>query len=186
MPDTNASIVTQLSDLFDAYGARDYGEHCTQYEHMAQCGWWADQRGCKEPLVLAAFLHDIGHLIAEDQALPERDRWGYRFHDSLGADWLEARGLPATVTNPIRLHVQAKRYLVATRPGYADGLSAASRVTLAQQGGPYDAAACRQFEAHPGSADAVVLRELDELGKSDDFELPPITVWLERLRRFVV
>lgn len=180
-PMTRETVITQIEQLYRRFGDRDYGEACTQYEHMAQCGWWADHRGLGQSLAVAAFLHDLGHLIAEDQDLPGRDRLGYAQHDALGADWLRRRGFPAAIWEPIARHVQAKRYLVARRADYAAGLSAASRATLAQQGGPFEERACREFEDSPWFAVSIALREIDELGKAPEFRLPALEHWLKRI-----
>ncbi|WLQ16473.1 HD domain-containing protein [Hahella aquimaris] len=176
-------FLTELERLFRLYGNRSYGEHCTQYEHMAQCGWWAQQQGGSNALIGAAFLHDVGHLLAEDRDLPGRDQWGYIHHDSLAESWLREHGLPESLVRPIGMHVQAKRYLVATRPEYAKGLSVASKATLSQQGGPFTEEQCREFEADPAFHDAIRLRELDELGKAEEFELPPLKKWVSWLER---
>ena len=176
--------LSELERLFRQYGDQHYGEHCTQYEHMAQCGWWADQKGYDEDLVIAAFLHDLGHLLAEAQNLPGRDQWGYARHDVLAEAWLRDRGFPDSVCVPIGQHVQAKRYLVSAREGYADKMSTASQATLTQQGGPFNEQECRAFEAQPYFEQTLKLRELDELGKAEQFELPALEVWLTRLNRF--
>ncbi|WP_020408534.1 phosphonate degradation HD-domain oxygenase [Hahella ganghwensis] len=170
----------ELARLFRLYGGQGYGETCTQYEHMAQCGWWAEQKGYDASTIVAAFLHDIGHLIAEDQDIPGRDRWGYVHHDSLAEEWLRKQGFSENVYQPVGLHVQAKRYLVAAKPGYAEGLSLASRTTLEQQGGAFTKEECLEFERLPGFVNAIRLRELDELGKAEDFTLPELDYWLDK------
>ena len=181
MTASNTGWLSQLEKLYRTYGNRQYGENCTQYEHMAQSGWWADEKGYGENLAIAAFLHDMGHLLAEELELPDRDELGYALHDELASDWLAEKGFPECITMPIAMHVQAKRYLVTTRAGYAEGLSEASYATLAQQGGPFSEQECKEFEASPFFEQAIRLRELDELGKSDDFNLPSLEYWLKRL-----
>ncbi len=169
----------ELERLFRLYGGQDYGENCTQYEHMAQCGWWAEQKRYGSAMAVAAFLHDVGHLIAEDLDLSGRDRWGYVHHDTLAEEWLREWGFPEEVSQPVGLHVQAKKYLVTAKPGYAEGLSTASRTTLEQQGGPFSEQECREFEKLPGFKNVILLRELDEMGKADEFELPDLEYWLD-------
>ncbi|OZG70959.1 HD family phosphohydrolase [Hahella sp. CCB-MM4] len=169
----------ELERLFRLYGDHGYGENCTQYEHMAQCGWWAEQKGYDSAMAVAAFLHDVGHLIAEDQDLAGRDQWGYVHHDTLAEEWLRRWGFPEEVCQSVGMHVQAKKYLVTAQPGYAEGLSKASRTTLEQQGGPFSDEECREFEKLPGFQNAIRLRELDELGKAEEFELPDLQYWLD-------
>jgi gamma-butyrobetaine dioxygenase len=69
-------------------------------------------------------------------------------HSAAGADWL-AQWFGDEVTEPVRLHVAAKRYLCAVEPGYFAALSPASVYTLGVQGGPMDVAERAEFEAHP-------------------------------------
>src|SRR6202008_4600594 len=112
--------LAQLHALFEGEAmALPYGEDISIRAHMLQCAALARARGLAEPLVAAALLHDIGW------ALPGGDH----AHEHLAADLLESLFGPE-VTEPIRLHVAAKRYLVMARPGYGDKLSAMSRDTL--------------------------------------------------------
>lgn len=176
-----SEFITELQRLFETYGDHGYGENCTKYEHMAQCAWWAEQKGYSDHLIAAAFLHDIGHMLAEDEQLPELDEWGYAQHDELSAEWLREFNIAEKVCEPIALHVQAKRYLVAISPDYAENLSRASQVTLSQQGGAFSPAECALFVSSPFFDDAIRLREVDELGKAENFNLPPLRYWLDRL-----
>ncbi len=185
MTTTTDTLISELQRLYQTYGDQQYGEQCTQYEHMAQCAWWAEQKGYSRSLIIAAFLHDIGHLLADDQQLVGRDRWGYAQHDILGASWLREHGFPESVCAPIAMHVEAKRYLVATDADYACNLSKASKATLAQQGGPFSYRECQSFAASRNFEDAIRLRQLDELGKAEQFMLPPLQEWLNKVRAFL-
>ena len=185
MTSSTEKLIANLDRLYRSYGQRHYGENCTQYEHMAQCGWWADQKGFEEELAIAAFLHDVGHLIAEEQDLEDRDELGYARHDELAENWLRQQGLPESICVPIGMHVQAKRYLVTRNKSYLADLSLASKATLAQQGGPFSEAQCLAFESSPHFDQAIRLRELDELGKADDFDLPPLDYWLQRIKHYL-
>ncbi len=117
----------------------------------------AAARGDDE-LVVAALLHDIGHLLGETGTHGRAD------HAELGAAFLRP-WLPATVVEPIRLHVAAKRHMVAADPAYGERLSDASRITLQQQGGPFDAAGSERFGAEAHAGRAMLLRVCDDLGK---------------------
>ena len=111
---TAADPVRVIAELFAAEGASEYlGEPVTQAAHMLQAGALAEAAGAAPDLVAAALLHDVGHLRGET------DAW----HGPAGAQWLGQWFGPA-VTEPVRLHVAAKRYLCATAPGYFGLLSA--------------------------------------------------------------
>jgi phosphonate degradation associated HDIG domain protein len=157
--------IEAIAGLFAGPGARDYlGEAVTIGEHMRQAGALAEAAGAPAPLVAAALLHDVGHLRHETDAR----------HGAGGAQWLSQWFGPA-VTEPVRLHVAAKRYLCATEPGYSDLLSAESVRTLALQGGPMTPDQVAAFEALPGARDAVAVRRWDDEAK-DPAVTPPAFV----------
>ena len=140
------SIVDEIIELFARRGGDVYfGEPVSQLEHALQAAFLAEQEGASDTLIAAALLHDIGHLAHK---LPEDigDRGVDGRHEKVGALWL-ARYFPAAVTEPIRLHVAAKRYLCAMDDEYERGLSAASIQSLALQGGPMSDEEVREFEA---------------------------------------
>ena len=133
-------------------------------------------RACRfAPLVAAALLHDVGHFVAIDDigGLADIDD----VHELRGVAVL-VRDFPPAVVEPIRLHVAAKRYLVAIDPGYAAGLSSASVHSLAQQGGPMTTAEIARFEALPFAEDAVRLRRWDDLAKTPGRETPGLAYYL--------
>ena len=152
-------IADQLVGLVGRMADEHYGEALTMLEHSLQTAARLEaDANATDDLALAGLLHDIGHLLGE------AGDWGFPEHAEAGAVHLQA-WLPPSVVEPIRLHVAAKRHLVATDPDYAERLSEASTVTLAQQGGPLSPAESVDFEAHPWSADAIRLRQADEAGK---------------------
>ena len=160
-------------ELFNARGGGAYhGEAVTQREHALQAAALAESEGATDALIVAALLHDVGHLLsgfAEDGAdagLDDR-------HEYAGASWL-AEHFGPEVVEPIRLHVDAKRYLCATDPAYERGLSAASMASLALQGGPMTAAEAARFEANPRSADALRLRRWDDAAKVPGLFVPDL------------
>ena len=85
------------------------------------------------------------------------------------------------VTEPVRLHVAAKRYLCATRAGYLEALSPASVHSLGLQGGPMASEEVAAFEAQPYARDAVQVRIYDDLAKDPLMKTPDI----EHFLRFV-
>jgi gamma-butyrobetaine dioxygenase len=160
--------IEAIAELFAGPGARDYlGEPVTIGIHMRQAGALAEAamkragEVGREPLVAAALLHDIGHLRQESDSR----------HSDAGAQWLR-QWFSAAVTEPVRLHVAAKRYLCATEPGYFGRLSAESVRTLALQGGPMTADQVAAFEALPFARDAVAVRRWDDEAK-DPAVTPP-------------
>jgi [1-hydroxy-2-(trimethylamino)ethyl]phosphonate dioxygenase len=132
-------------------------------EHGLQAAHFARAEAAPEALVLAALLHDVGHLV---EPVPDElaDWTSDARHEELGARWL-ARRFPREVSEPVRLHVPAKRYLCATDAAYSARLSPASVHTLALQGGPMSAAEVARFQAEPFGSDAVRLRRWDDQGK---------------------
>jgi predicted HD phosphohydrolase len=158
-----SDVVAEIFDLFARFGAEDYGEGLSLERHMIQTAVLALGFGASNSIVAAALLHDLGHFLdprADGAAANGIDLE----HEALGALWL-SRAFGRDVTAPIALHVRAKRYLCAVQPGYFDGLSAASRTSLAVQGGPLTPTEAAAFEREPGFEGAVLLRRCDDLGK---------------------
>jgi predicted HD phosphohydrolase len=139
----------------------NYGEEITQLEHALQCFDLAVQEQSTPELMVAAFLHDIGHLTDATYV----GAFGIPDHDVSGAALLASWGFPEAVTAPIRGHVQAKRYLVAMNPEYVWNLSEASIHTLHEQGGPFTAEQCLDFQKQKYFDDALRLRQWDDSGK---------------------
>ena len=148
------------------------GEAVSMSQHMEQSAACAVADGAPDSLVVAALLHDIGHFVGEHpiEAL-EQGRDNY--HEEAGARFLESR-FPPEVTEPIRLHVAAKRYLCAVDKAYFDQLSDASVNSLNVQGGPMTTQEIRQFETNPHYRDAVRLRRYDDDGKVAGLTIRPV------------
>ncbi len=161
---TPAEVIEAIFELFRARGAQRYGERVTQLDHALQCATLAALDGAPDALVAAALLHDYGHLIDDRGQLAEREGVDDE-HEAVGSAALSAWFGPA-VTQPIALHVAAKRYLCATEPTYIDGLSGASRLSLRLQGGPMKRVEAEAFAARPFAADAVRVRRWDDWGKA--------------------
>jgi len=167
--------LVRLRELFETRGLLAYGEAVTQLEHALQCGAAAEADGAGDALVTAAFLHDVGHMLHADAAAAlEHGRDDT--HERLGAAWL-ARWFPPAVTEPIALHVEAKRYLCFAEPAYAAALSSVSIATLQIQGGAHDERGARAFSEREHASSAVRLRRWDEAAKLVDARTPS----LERL-----
>ena len=165
-------IINLILDLFIQQGAREYmGEPVTMAQHMEQSAACASADGAPDSLVIAALLHDIGHFVG-DHPIEALENGIDNNHEEVGANYL-ASSFPASVTEPIRLHVAAKRYLCATDSYYLDQLSAASVNSLMVQGGPMSAEEIRDFEARPHYREAVRLRLYDDDGKVAGLTIKP-------------
>jgi phosphonate degradation associated HDIG domain protein len=176
--------IDQLADLFDGPGAEDYlGERVSQSQHMCQAGTLAESAGAPDALVAAALLHDVGHFQGEvsgQDLMSGTDN----HHSDTAAAWL-SRWFPPGVTEPVRLHVAAKRYLCTVDPAYIGRLSPASVHTLRIQGGPMDDEQVRAFEAEPFHADAVALRHWDDAAKDPDALTHPFSHFRPVLSRLL-
>jgi gamma-butyrobetaine dioxygenase len=164
--------VGAISDLFGSEGAADYlGEAISQSSHMLQAAALAERAGAVPALIAAALLHDVGHftgtVTGHDLMRGTDDR-----HNEQGASWL-SQWFGPDVTEPVRLHVAAKRYLCAVEADYYDKLSPASVYTLGVQGGPMEAAEVTAFEAEPYAQAACQVRRWDDEAKNPAVQPPP-------------
>ena len=173
-----------VDELLALYAGDDaqvlYDEAITERTHAEQCAWFARQARAEPALVVAALLHDVGHLILRDNRPIDVELTDNFHHDAAGAAHL-AGYFGAAVSEPVRLHVEAKRYLCAVESDYFDGLSPSSVRSLAVQGGPMSTAECRAFESTPYFADAVALRRFDERGKDPDLLVDGFETYRELL-----
>jgi len=158
------TIVAFLADIFERRGAENYlGEQVTVTEHMLQGAALAEQDGADDELIAAALLHDIGHFTSEFGTYAPTDKTD-KHHDTAGAHVLEAF-FPPIITECVRQHVAAKRYLCATEPDYLGQLSQASKHTLSLQGGPMDDNMVAEFKLTPFYKDIIRVRIWDDQGK---------------------
>lgn len=158
----------------DAY----FGEDVTQLQHALQAAASAVEARADDELVVAALLHDIGHLLPGDN---HHDEIGVVDHDQTCIAWLAARGFSSRLISLVSGHVSAKRYLVATRAEYRNRLSATSQRTLELQGGAMTPAEVEVFEAHPHFRDVLRLRSWDEQAKDPGRDVPGLEKYLPRI-----
>jgi len=171
------SVSDEVLALYRARGSAAYfGERISMTEHGLQAAYFAQLEGAPAALVVAALLHDVGHLL---EAVPDaiEDWTSDAHHEETGARWLAARFAPE-ISEPVRLHVPAKRYLCATDRGYLSRLSPASVHTLRLQGGPMSAHEVQQFEGQRFHREAVRVRLWDDQGKVAGLVTPPLDDYL--------
>jgi phosphonate degradation associated HDIG domain protein len=153
-----------IAELFARRGHLAYdGDGITQWQHAWQCGQLAREAAAAPELQLAAWLHDLGHLLTELDGTPTLHGHDDR-HEALAAQLLRPL-FGAAVAEPVALHVEAKRYLVAHSPGYRERLSPDSVRSLTLQGGAMNETERVVFLRNPYAADAIRLRAWDDIGK---------------------
>ena len=157
-------MIEKIVGLYQAKGGRAYeGEGVTQLEHALQSAHAAERAGAPPELICAALLHDIGHLLNDRGETPTL-RGVDDQHQYVALPFLR-RIFPEAVFGPIRLHVDAKRYLCATRPGYREALSEDSKRSLELQGGVFAPQDAERFIRQPFAAEAVSVRLWDDAAK---------------------
>jgi predicted HD phosphohydrolase len=181
---TPDNIVAHLSDIFGHSGAQEYlGEPVTIAQHMLQGASLADHQGHTNTVIAAALLHDIGHFTSDFGSFTMGDTHD-RQHEIFGAKVL-APFFPEKVTQCVRHHVAAKRFLCATRPEYFSQLTAASVHSLQLQGGPMNAQEVAQFETNPHLQDIIQVRLLDDGGKVADMKTHNFAYFQNMLQELV-
>lgn len=176
-----ALSVEEILQLYETRGARLYGsEAVSQLEHALQCAVLAIEEQAPPALVAAALLHDLGHLLAD---VPHRIGCeADDLHQYVAIPFLRGT-FPEAVLEPVRLHVEAKRFLCRAERGYLERLSSASRHSLELQGGPLSALEAERFIARPYALDAVRLRRWDDRGKVPGAATPALHTFAPLLRQ---
>lgn len=178
------TIVEFIGSIFDRRGGEEYlGEPVNMGQHMLQGATLAEQSGQPEEIIVGALLHDIGHFTSEFGTFTMDDTHD-RHHEDAGAKVLE-RFFPSVITDCVRYHVAAKRYLCATRPAYLRKLSQASVHSLNLQGGPMTAEEVAAFEKIPNLDQIIAVRYLDDAGKRPDMQTPDFWHFAPMVQRMV-
>eukprot|EP00128_Syssomonas_multiformis_P008633 Colp12_sorted_trinity150504_noHs@17984 len=189
VPQTNEEIVHHLLDVLEASEKMPYiGELVSQKEHALQAAYFAQKDQMPEEVVIAALLHDIGHIcMPEGTPVMVRSDGvsvGIKDHEYEGAEYLRKFGFSDLVCSLVAGHVEAKRYLTWKSKEYLEGLSDASKETLKWQGGPFNDEEARAFEAEPTFKYKVSMRQYDEASKV--FPHPSYMPTLESFRSILL
>ncbi|WP_075351639.1 phosphonate degradation HD-domain oxygenase [Algoriphagus marinus] len=172
--------INQVFALYERFGSADYiGEPVSQIEHMTQSAQLAEKEGYDTEVILAAFFHDIGHLLAQNTEMESMGGYGVKSHEQIGADFLRKKGFPERVAKLVENHVQAKRYLTFIRPDYLAKLSEASLKTLGYQGGSMNAEEAKAFEKDPLFEVSLKMRSWDEAAKEEHVPVPDLNIYKE-------
>jgi gamma-butyrobetaine dioxygenase len=168
--------IAELIAMFETKGTAQYGgEAVSQVQHALQCAALAERDGAPGALVAAALLHDVGHLLAKPAAESENDK-----HEDIGWGYLKSVFGPG-VSEPVRLHVDAKRWLCAVEAPYFATLSPASVRSLEFQGGPFTPGEATAFGDRPYSADAIQVRRWDDRAKDPSVVTKPLSAYRKLL-----
>lgn len=177
-----------MKELFALYASpaaqHMYDEEVTELAHALQAAALAQADGAPEHLVAAALLHDVGHLVSDDNVPLDEELAEDFHHELVGARYL-ARWFGPEVTAPVALHVAAKRYLCAVEPGYLDDLSPSSARSLALQGGPMSPAEVEAFERRPHHLAATLVRRWDDRAKVSGLAVADFSSYRSLLARLV-
>ncbi len=158
----------EIIELYQKHGGNEYyGEPVTQLQHACQSADLAKQQGCDEEMILAAFLHDIGHICVAEHDVKVMDNYGVMNHEKIGAAFLRNRKFSERLIELVQAHVSAKRYLMFKDETYYNRLSEASKKTLEFQGGKMSRDEAFIFEGNPLFDEMIAMRRIDELAKDE-------------------
>ena len=174
-------IIEEILGAYETHGDLDYGENISMREHMLQTACLAETDGNDERNIVAALLHDYGHLVC-DQPNDIFSEGNDNFHEVIGARALQ-NWFDEEIIGAIRLHVDAKRYLCGANPKYLGKLSDASITTLAVQGGPMNHDEMAEFREQVGYKMALTVRVYDDQGKQPIMLRPELPHYVPMLRR---
>lgn len=153
-----------IINIYKQYGSKDYiGENMTQIEHALQCAYYAKQKNYDKDIIIAALLHDIGHIIPQDNETMAN--LGVLRHENKGAEFLKKLNYSDKICSLVRNHVDAKRYLCTKNDSYTNKLSDASLKTIKYQGGLMTNKELLIFEQNKYFEESLQIRYLDDMGK---------------------
>lgn len=173
--DQAQAVAAEIIALYEQHGGAEYaGERVSQLEHMVQAAQLAEQQGYDEEVILAAFLHDVGHICVSAEGDNEMDGFGIKDHEEVGGAFLQGKGFSKRLIRLVEAHVEAKRYLTWKSPEYYEQLSEASKRTLEFQGGRMEDEEARAFEQYPLFDLIIRMRLWDEEAKIEGQPVPDL------------
>ena len=174
----------QIRDLFSERGHLAYGEGVSELQHALQAASLAQKDNASHNQIVAALLHDIGHLL---HGLPEdvAEQGIDGHHERIGEKWLE-KYFGAEISQPVRLHVAAKRYQCTVNPGYLAQLSPASAKSFILQGDKMNGDEVSAFEKNPFFKNALQLRTWDDNAKDPEMKTPLLEHYLPLVKAALV
>jgi predicted HD phosphohydrolase len=155
-----------IAGLLVKRGAMRWGDEAVSaLDHALQCAALARAVGAADEVVLAALLHDVGHLIsdAEESSVTHHGLWAARFLRPF---------VPPKVAWLVEHHVMAKRYLCTVDRLYADSLSLGSLRSWVRQGGALDRERRSELERQAWLPDVLAMRRWDEAAKEPRARVP--------------
>ena len=171
-----------IRNLFNKYGADDYiGEEISQLSHSIQAAMQAEKETDNVEIIIAALLHDIGHLIGLEKNLDSMDNLGITNHESIGAKYALSIGLSTLTSDLIEGHVRTKRYLVSTDSNYFNSLSDASKQTFNYQGKYMTLAEIKYFKENPNFHWHLRMRYWDDHAKDTNIKLKSLDYFLKKI-----
>lgn len=187
MANTVDAIIEEIFTLYEKHGGEEYaGEKVSQLEHMCQSAQLAEEAEYDNEVILAAFLHDVGHICVSSFGDNSMNGYGTMNHEKVGGDFLKARGFSDRLIKLVRGHVDAKRYLTWKFPVYYEQLSEASKITLRYQGGKMDEEEALQFEKDPLFPLMIEMRRIDEAAKELNKPLPGLDKYKLMMREYLL
>ena len=185
MKKSNKAIISEIKYLFFKSGGDEYfGEKVSQFEHAAQSLMLAISEEESLEMQVAAFLHDIGHLLDTDEE-NTMEVYGRKDHETAAKVWLIERGFSEKIQTVVENHVPAKRYLCYKYPSYYQGLSEASKKTMAFQGGIMSKTEAEEFESQIYFEESIKLRNWDDKAKITNIEVPSLEDCLEVVNKYL-
>jgi phosphonate degradation associated HDIG domain protein len=179
------ALLADIARRLDIHGQHQYGlSDINQIQHALQAARLAEEAGDPPALIAAALLHDIGHMVHDLGENPAAEGIDDQ-HEDVGNAFLKDHFGPE-LTEPVRLHVAAKRYLCGKEADYFAKLSKDSVLSLSLQGGPMSAAEITAFEALPYWREAVRLRRYDEGAKVKGLATPDVAHFMPYVAQSMV
>lgn len=170
----------EIIKLYQQHGGNEYyGEPVTQLQHACQSAELAGEQGCDDEMILAAFLHDIGHICVAGHNATVMENYGVMNHEKIGAAFLRNRKFSDRLIQLVQAHVSAKRYLTFKDENYFIRLSEASKQTLVYQGGKMSHDEALEFENNPLFHEMIAMRKIDELAKDETKEPGDLSIYYQ-------